>query len=247
MRECCCCCCYDDTDPPLFILLPTSLTLPIHHATVQCIITIQHHHYIQSSVYLITHRFHLANMPCNSTVHHNHIAPSLHLILCLSNQQPLSPCKWSTPCHSTAQHNHIAPDHHYIQSYVYLISNLFHLANNTPCHSTVHHNQVAQYLHPHDQSFSVYLITNLLSPISFTLPIMIYNDNNNNLYSNRVTQSNGKDLPWGPLACLQVAWGPQGYRVVQYIAFRYRDLKEGRDTPCHSTPQPYSTIYHYIQ
>ena len=45
----------------------------------------------------------------------------------------------------------------------------------------------------------------------------------------RVTQSNGKDLPWGPLACLQVARGPQGYKVVQYIAFRYRDLKEGRD------------------
>ena len=26
-----------------------------------------------------------------------------------------------------------------------------------------------------------------------------------------------------------VARGPQGYKVVQYIAFRYRDLKEGRD------------------
>ena len=25
------------------------------------------------------------------------------------------------------------------------------------------------------------------------------NDNNNNLYLKRVTQSNGKDLPWGPL------------------------------------------------
>ena len=55
------------------------------------------------------------------------------------------------------------------------------------------------------------------------------NNNNNNLYLKRVTQSNGKDLPWGPLACLQVVWGPQGYKVVQYIAFRYRDLKEGRD------------------
>ena len=26
-----------------------------------------------------------------------------------------------------------------------------------------------------------------------------------------------------------VARGPQGYKVAQYIAFRYRDLKEGRD------------------
>ena len=26
-----------------------------------------------------------------------------------------------------------------------------------------------------------------------------------------------------------VARGPQGYKVVQYIDFRYRDLKEGRD------------------
>ena len=40
------------------------------------------------------------------------------------------------------------------------------------------------------------------------------NDYNNNLYLKRVTQSNGKDLPWGPLACLQVAQGPQGYKVV---------------------------------
>ena len=55
------------------------------------------------------------------------------------------------------------------------------------------------------------------------------NNNNNNLYLKRVTQSNGKDLPWGPLAWLQVARGPQGYKVVEYIAFRYRDLKEGRD------------------
>ena len=52
---------------------------------------------------------------------------------------------------------------------------------------------------------------------------------NNNLYLNRVTQSNDKNLPWGPLACLQVTWVTQGYKVVQYIAFRYRDLKEGRD------------------
>ena len=29
------------------------------------------------------------------------------------------------------------------------------------------------------------------------------NNNNNNLYLKRVTQSNGKDLSWGPLACLQ--------------------------------------------
>ena len=59
---------------------------------------------------------------------------------------------------------------------------------------------------------------------------MDYNNNdNNNLYLKRVTQSNGKDLPWGPLACLHVARGPQGYNVVQNIAFRYRDLKEGRD------------------
>ena len=49
------------------------------------------------------------------------------------------------------------------------------------------------------------------------------------IFIERVTQSNGKDLPWGPLACLQVARGPQGYKVVQYIAFSYRDLKEGRD------------------
>ena len=55
------------------------------------------------------------------------------------------------------------------------------------------------------------------------------NNNNNNLYLKRVTQSKGNDLPWGPLACLQVARGPQGYKVVEYIAFRYRDLKEGRD------------------
>ena len=41
------------------------------------------------------------------------------------------------------------------------------------------------------------------------------NNNNNNLYSKRVTQSNGKDLPWGPLACLQVARRPQGYKVVE--------------------------------
>ena len=55
------------------------------------------------------------------------------------------------------------------------------------------------------------------------------NNNDNNLYLKRVTQSNGNDLPWGPMACLQVAWGLQGYEVVQYIAFRYPDLKEGRD------------------
>ena len=55
-------------------------------------------------------------------------------------------------------------------------------------------------------------------------------DNNNNIHLKRVTQSNGKDLPLGPLACLQVARGPQGYKVVEYIAFRYRDLKEGRDS-----------------
>ena len=50
-------------------------------------------------------------------------------------------------------------------------------------------------------------------------------------YLMRVTQSNGKDLPWGPLAWLQVARGPQAYKVVEYmyIAFRYRDLKEGKD------------------
>ena len=53
--------------------------------------------------------------------------------------------------------------------------------------------------------------------------------NDNNLYLKRVTQSNGKYLPRGPLACLQVARGHQGYKVVQYIAFRYRYLKEGRD------------------
>ena len=28
---------------------------------------------------------------------------------------------------------------------------------------------------------------------------------------------------------VQVARGPKDYKVVQYIAFRYRDLKEGRD------------------
>ena len=31
------------------------------------------------------------------------------------------------------------------------------------------------------------------------------------------------------LACLKVAQGPQCYTVVQYIDFRYRDLKEGRN------------------
>ena len=56
------------------------------------------------------------------------------------------------------------------------------------------------------------------------------NDNNNNIHLKRVTQSNGKDLPLGHLACLQVARGPQGYKVVEYIAFWYRDLKEGRDS-----------------
>ena len=45
----------------------------------------------------------------------------------------------------------------------------------------------------------------------------------------RVTQSNGRDLPWGPPACLQVARGSPAYKVVKQIAFRYRDLKEGRD------------------
>ena len=40
--------------------------------------------------------------------------------------------------------------------------------------------------------------------------IGINNNYNNNLYLKRATQSNGKDLPWGPLACLQVARGPQG-------------------------------------
>ena len=47
---------------------------------------------------------------------------------------------------------------------------------------------------------------------------------NGNLYLKMVTQSNGLDLPSCPLACLQVARGPQGYKVVQHIAFRYRDL-----------------------
>ena len=56
------------------------------------------------------------------------------------------------------------------------------------------------------------------------------NNNDNNLYLKRVTQSNDKDLPWGPLACLQVARGPQGYKVVQYIALRYCNLQEGRDS-----------------
>ena len=46
-------------------------------------------------------------------------------------------------------------------------------------------------------------------------------NNNNNLHLNRVIQFNGKDLPRGLLACLQVATGPQGYKVVEYIAFRY--------------------------
>ena len=47
------------------------------------------------------------------------------------------------------------------------------------------------------------------------------NNNSNNLYLKRVTQSNVKDLLLGPLACLQVARGPQGYKVVELIAFRY--------------------------
>ena len=47
-------------------------------------------------------------------------------------------------------------------------------------------------------------------------------NNDNSLYLKRVIQSNGKDLPWGPLACLQVARGPQ---ALSSTAFRYRDLK----------------------
>ena len=57
----------------------------------------------------------------------------------------------------------------------------------------------------------------------------IMNNNNNNLYLKRVTRVSGEDLPRGLLACLHVAQGPQGYKVVQYIAFRHRDLMEGRD------------------
>ena len=49
-------------------------------------------------------------------------------------------------------------------------------------------------------------------------------NNNHNLYLKRVTQSNCLVLPSGPPTCLQVPQGPQGYTVVQYIAFRYRDL-----------------------
>ena len=76
-------------------------------------------------------------------------------------------------------------------------------------------------------------MTYILNYIVLCCIVLYYNNNNNNnnnnLYLKRVTQSNGKDLPWGPLVCLQVVSGPQGYKVVQYIAFRYRDLKEGRD------------------
>ena len=52
------------------------------------------------------------------------------------------------------------------------------------------------------------------------------NNNNDNLYLKRVTQSNGKDLPWGPRPTCKHA---QGYKVVEYIAYRFRDLKEGRN------------------
>ena len=52
-------------------------------------------------------------------------------------------------------------------------------------------------------------------------------NDNNNIYLKRVTHSGGKDLTRGPQACLQVARGPQGYKVVEYIDFMYRDLKEG--------------------
>ena len=57
--------------------------------------------------------------------------------------------------------------------------------------------------------------------------LIIYNSNNLSL--KRVIPSNGKDRPWGPLSCLEVAVGPQGYKVVEYITYRYRDLKEDRD------------------
>ena len=52
---------------------------------------------------------------------------------------------------------------------------------------------------------------------------------NNNLRLDRVTQSNGKELSWGPLLSVQVARWPLGNKVVEYIDFWYQDLKEGRD------------------
>ena len=42
----------------------------------------------------------------------------------------------------------------------------------------------------------------LLAPAASIFTGFNNNNNNNNLYLKRVTQSNGKDLPWGPLACL---------------------------------------------
>ena len=44
-------------------------------------------------------------------------------------------------------------------------------------------------------------------------PISLYSINNN-LYIKRVTQSNGKDLPWVSLACIQVARVPQIFFLV---------------------------------
>ena len=45
------------------------------------------------------------------------------------------------------------------------------------------------------------------------------------------------------MTCLQVARGPQGYKVVQYIACRYQDLKEGRDgAHLNASVKPFQTL-----
>ena len=45
------------------------------------------------------------------------------------------------------------------------------------------------------------------------------NDDNNNNNDNKLSPM---------VRIFQVAWGPKGYKVVEYIAFRYRDLEVGR-------------------
>ena len=56
---------------------------------------------------------------------------------------------------------------------------------------------------------------------------MINNDNDNNLYLKRVTQSNGKNLLWVPLPRLQVGRGPQAYKSSRVHCFKVSRL-EGR-------------------
>ena len=56
------------------------------------------------------------------------------------------------------------------------------------------------------------------------------NNNNKDLYLKRVTQSNCNDLPGEALQHVYISsLRAQGYKVVRCNAFRYLDLKEGRD------------------